>query len=158
MQISPANLAHVSPLQSKPTGSASPGKGSLDELTAHRIDPTDPDPAPAGNAATDSVSISPQVRSHGASNAPAPVYAEIWKGAVKVAQIDIHGQVHSYSGLLASSGGGGIAGALRAAQRAVQIAQQVGGEIRTTGQAIDSQTLLMRARLANSYQSSHVAR
>jgi hypothetical protein len=158
MQISPANSALVSPLPSKPTGFASPGKGSLDGLTARHIDPPDPDPAPAGNAATDSVSISPEVRSHEASNAPTPVYAEIWKGTVKVAQIDIHGQVHSYSGLLASSGGGGVAGALLAAQRAVQVAQQVGGEIRTAGQAIDSQTLVMRARLAHSYQASHVAR
>jgi hypothetical protein len=158
MHITPANAALVSPLPSKPTGSASTGKGSLDELTARRTDPPAPDPAPAGSLATDSVSISPEVHSHEASNTPAPVYAEIWKGTVKIAQIDIHGQVHSYSGLLASSGGGGVAGALLAAQRAVQVAQQVGGEIRTAGQAIDSQTLLMSARLAHAYQASHVAR
>lgn len=151
MQILPSTLELGSPLSSKPTGPEAGGKGPLRELAARRTDPPTPDPATTGSAATDSVSISPEVRTRGAGNSPSPVYAEIWKGTIKIAQVDIHGHVQSYSGLLASSGGGGLAGPLLAAQRAVQVAQQVGGEIRTAGQAIDGQTLLMRARLANSY-------
>jgi hypothetical protein len=152
MQILPSTLELGSPLSSKPAGPESGGKGPLGELAKRRTDPPIPDQAPTGSAATDSVSISPEVRTRGAGNSPSPVYAEIWKGTIKIAQVDIHGHVQSYSGLLASSsGGGGLAGPLLAAQRTVQVAQQVGGEIRTAGQAIDGQTLIMRARLANSY-------
>jgi hypothetical protein len=151
MQISPSTLELGSPLSSKPTGPEAGGKGPLPEFVTRRTDPPIPDPAQTGSAATESVSISPEVRTRGEDNSPSPVYAEIWKGTMKIAQVDIHGHVQSYSGLLASSGGGGLAGPLLAAQRAVQVAQQVGGEIRTAGQAIDGQTLLMRARLAHSY-------
>lgn len=84
------------------------------------------------------------------NNMPSPIYAEIWKGMIKVAQIDIHGHVSSFSGLVQSSSGG-IAGPILAAQRAVQVAQQVGGEIRAGGLPLDSQTLIMRARLAKTY-------
>ena len=64
--------------------------------------------------------------------------------------MDIHGQVVSYSGQV-PAGGGGMAGTLLAAQRAVQIALQTGGEIRTAGQPVNGQTLLMRARLEKTY-------
>jgi hypothetical protein len=59
--------------------------------------------------------------------------------------------VISLNGMVASGGGGSLAGPLLAAQRAVQVAQQVGGEIRSAGQSLDGQTLLMRARLAKTY-------
>lgn len=85
--------------------------------------------------------------SHGA----AMVFAEIWKDGQKLAQVDTHGRVISLSGLVPPLEGGTLAGPLLAAQRAVQVAQQVGGEIRAAGQAIERDTLLMRARLARTY-------
>jgi hypothetical protein len=91
------------------------------------------------------------VRAQSANPPPSMVYAEIWRGGIKVAQVDIHGQVVSYSGQVAANGGVGMAGALLAAQRAIQIARQTGGEIRTAGQPVDGQTLLMRARLEKAY-------
>ncbi len=81
---------------------------------------------------------------------PGRIYAEIWKDGVKLAQIDVHGQVIAADGSV-KRGGGALAGPLLAAQRAVQVARQTGGEIRAAGQPIDPQTLLMRARLANTY-------
>lgn len=102
-------------------------------------------------AVADKVSLSAEARVEEAPDQPAPVYAEVWKGPIKIAQIDVHGHVTSYSGLVPTSEGGGLAGAFLAAQRAVQVAQQVGGEIRAAGQSLDSQTLLMRARLARTY-------
>lgn len=81
---------------------------------------------------------------------PAPVYAEIWRDGHKVAQVDIHGTVSGLAGQVAG-GGGSLAGPLLAAQRAVQVAWQTGGEIRVAGQALDGQTLMMRARLAKTY-------
>lgn len=80
----------------------------------------------------------------------APIYAEIWRDGQRIAQVDIHGQVSSSAGVIATAGSG-IAGPLLAAQRAVQTARQLGGEIRIAGQALDSQTVLMRERLANAY-------
>ncbi len=108
--------------------------------------------APVENERNDSanVSISANAQSQAAKGMPAPVYAEIWQGDIKVAQVDIHGHVTSYSAMLAS-GGGGLAGPLVAAQRAVQVAQLLGGEIRSAGQPLDKQTLLMRAKLASTY-------
>lgn len=101
-------------------------------------------------ADVDNVSLSADARVKVAQYVPAPVYAEIWKGSVKLAEIDIHGHVSSHS-MLVPSGGGGLAGPLVAAQRALQLEQQTGGEIRIGGQPLDGPTLLMRARLANAY-------
>lgn len=114
--------------------------------------------APAGETernagAADTVSVSTRaltLQTGGARELPAPTYAEIWKDGMKLADVDIHGHVTSYSGLV-PAGDGGSGGALLAAQRAVQLAQITGGEIRAAGQAIDGKTLLMRARLVNAY-------
>ncbi len=108
--------------------------------------------APVENERSDSanVSISANAQTQASKGLPAPVYAEIWQGDIKVAQVDIHGHVTSYSAMLAS-GGGGLAGPMVAAQRAVQVAQLLGGEIRSAGQSLDKQTLLMRAKLASTY-------
>ena len=155
MQISSPTLALVTPLPGAPTGIETRGKSAqgapanAGELTPARSNVATP--VTVENDAADSVSVSAQARAQETSNAPAPVYAEIWKGAIKVAQVDIHGHVISLTGLVSSGGGGSIAGPLLAAQRAVQVAQQVGGEIRSAGQPVDGQTLLMRARLAKAY-------
>jgi len=81
---------------------------------------------------------------------PGRIYAEIWKNDVKLAQIDVHGQVIAADGLV-KQGGGVLAGPLLAAQRTVQVANQTGGEIRAGGRSLDPETLLMQARLANAY-------
>jgi len=152
MQISPPALAVVPSLSGKPPGSDSRGKGALGELANVPVPRNStPAPEPVKSEAADSVSISSEAPVPEAGYSPTPVYAEIWKGAIKVAQVDVNGHVVSYSGLVATGGGGGSAGPLLAAQRAVQVARQVGGEIRAAGQALDSQTLLMRARLASTY-------
>lgn len=148
MQISPPTVATASSLPNKPTDSSARGKGAPDKLTAPR--PELPAPERAQSDAANKISISPQAGALETNTPSAPVYAEIWKGSVKVADIDTHGHVISHSGLL-KSGGGSIGGPLLAAQRTIQVAQQVGGEIRTAGQPLDSQTLMMRARLANAY-------
>lgn len=81
-----------------------------------------------------------------------PVYAEIWKGGAKVAEIDIHGGVTPVNGLVAAAPGTVAGdGALLAARRAAEIVRSIGGEIRVGGQVMDSQTLDMRARLRQMY-------
>jgi hypothetical protein len=154
MQILPTTATPVSSLPGKPTGPDASVKGSPDEFGTRRTDQPVSEPVPIESPSTDSVSISSAANSYQPANTPTPVYAEIWKGSIKIAQIDMRGQVHSFSGLLAASGDVGIAGPMLAAQRAVQLAQQVGGEIRTAGQTIDNRSLLMRARLIESYQTN----
>ena len=81
-----------------------------------------------------------------------PVYAEIWKGGVKVAEIDIHGGVTPVNGLVAATPGTVAGnGTQLAARRAAEIVRSIGGEIRVGGQVMDSQTLDMRARLRQMY-------
>lgn len=84
--------------------------------------------------------------------APAPVYAEVWKNGLKVAVIDSHGSVTSLNGLVSVSptdhGGGGPQ---LAARRAMQIARNIGGEIRVAGQMLDVPTLAMRTKLQAAY-------
>lgn len=105
--------------------------------------------APPDSPHSDKVSISSASGPAASNGAPTAVYAEIWKGSVKLAQVDIHGHVTSFSGAAAPGGGGG--GTVIAAQRAVQLAQQTGGEIRVAGTPLNGQTLLARARLASAY-------
>lgn len=82
----------------------------------------------------------------------APVYVEIWKGGMKVAEIDFHGGVSSMGGLVASTPGTvGGSGVLLAARRAAEIVRSIGGEIRVGGQTIDTQTLDMRSKLKIAY-------
>lgn len=83
-----------------------------------------------------------------------PIYAEIWKNGMKVAEIDIHGSVNLAIGLVASAQGTvGGSGVLLAARRATEIARTIGGEIRVGGQPMDSQTLDMQAKLKIAYAS-----
>jgi hypothetical protein len=152
MQIASTNLALLSPPNGSLLETEKRGKAAQ-SLPDERIAPQGNSPAPVAlkSDAVEKVSISQDVRAQDAGNTPVPVYAEIWKGSIKVAQVDIHGHVVSFSGLVAS-GGGGTAGQILAAQRAIQVAQQIGGEIRTAGgQTLDSQTLMMRSRLASAY-------
>lgn len=150
MQISPPTPALISSLASSTTALDKGGKAGQNSLAEIAAPAVAVSPAESERKDVDAVSLSAEVRMREIGDVPAPVYAEIWKGSIKVAQVDIYGQVVSYSGLVAS-GGGGLAGPLLAAQRAVQVAQQTGGEIRTAGQSLDGQTLLMRARLASTY-------
>ena len=154
MQISPPTPAIISALAGTAAGLDKGDKAvraPLDKSLAPLASPAAPvESGPEG--AADTVSISAEVGVREPGNTAAAVYAEIWKGAVKVAQVDVHGHVTAYSGLAPSTAGiGSVGGPLLAAQRAVQVAQQTGGEIRAAGQFIDGQTLLMRARLADTY-------
>jgi hypothetical protein len=155
MQTPPLTASLVSTLSGTPSGTDQNGKSVRTASNQSLILPAVASAAAAADgdlagAASEAVSLSANVQIEAARDLPAPVYAEIWKGAMKVAQVDIHGHVTSYSGLV-PSGGGGVGGPLLAAQRAVQVAQSIGGEIRTAGQALDGNTLLMRARLASAY-------
>jgi hypothetical protein len=150
MQISPPSPALVSPLAGSTTALDKTGKGAQSPLAEISAPAVAVAPVEAERDEVDTVSLSAEVRTRELGNEPAPVYAEIWKGAIKVAQVDIYGQVVSFSGLM-PTGGGGVAGPLLAAQRAIQVAQQTGGEIRSAGQALDNQTLMMRAKLARTY-------
>lgn len=155
MQIAPPTPSILAPLVGVPTGADARGKttqSAEQQLATARTGKLEKPEVPAAeNESVDSVSVSTEARRKEANNAPAAVYAEIWKGAIKVAQVDVHGHVTSFTGMVAPGGGASVAGPLLAAQRAVQVAQQVGGEIRAAGQSLDSQTLVMRAKLANAY-------
>lgn len=110
-------------------------------------------PPPAAASAEESpVSLTAASELKGYAPEFAPVYAEIWKGGAKVAEIDIHGGVTPLNGLVAAAPGTvGSGGALLAARRAAEIVQSIGGEIRVAGQIIDSRTLDMRAKLQMAY-------
>lgn len=152
MQIATTANPVLSPLLNAAAAPDAQARATTDSKRAQAAPaPVEERPAPAVEDSGDVVSVSAAARSPEAADVPAPVYAEIWKGAVKMAQVDIHGHVVSLNGMVASGGGGSLAGPLLAAQRAVQVAQQVGGEIRSAGQSLDRQTLLMRARLATTY-------
>lgn len=154
MQIASVNPGIASALPGIAAGleKNSPAADALQEAPKESAVSSERAAAPVENERSESanVSISANAQTQATKGLPAPVYAEIWQGDIKVAQVDIHGHVTSYSAMLAS-GGGGLAGPLVAAQRAVQVAQLVGGEIRSAGQSLDKQTLLMRAKLASTY-------
>jgi hypothetical protein len=155
MPITPLTAALGSPQTGLPTGPDKSGSNlqrTPNAPVAVRPAATNVPPADTTPDSTDTVSLSAEIKSPEVRDLQVPVYAEIWKGTVKLAQVDIHGHVSSFTGLVAS-GGGGRASPLIAAQRAVQVAQQTGGEIRTAGQPLDGQTLLMRARLASTYNA-----
>ncbi|MBI3523278.1 MAG: hypothetical protein HY066_01920 [Betaproteobacteria bacterium] len=102
--------------------------------------------------AGDRVTLTAVRESKGGAPEFPPVYAEIWKDGIKVAEIDIHGGVNSVNGLVASAHGtAGNGGPLLAARRAAEIIRSIGGEIRVGGQVIDGQTLDTRARLKMAY-------
>lgn len=158
MQIAAPTLPLVSPAATPQTGPEARGKNTqaparelLKSSPAAVPAATEIDSSEAQEGAGASVSVSAEARGKDQTAIPAAIYAEIWRGGMKVAQVDVHGHVTSLSGLVASGGGGSLAGPLLAAQRAVQVAQQVGGEIRSAGQSLDGQTLMMRARLAKAY-------
>lgn len=83
--------------------------------------------------------------------APAPVYAEIWKDGIKVANIDTHGTITSFAGPPLAPPVGGAGGPWLAATRAAQVARAVGGEIRINGLVVDAGTAKMRVRLELAY-------
>jgi hypothetical protein len=118
----------------------------------HPAVPAQPEPPASANAAAVEVSLSPAANAAQQARQAqlAPLYAEIWRDGVRVAEVDIHGEVSSPIGAV-STAGNGIAGPLLAARRAVQVARQLGGEIRTASGPVDPQTLLMRERLASKY-------
>ncbi len=153
MQITTVTNPVLSPLVNAAGGADAQARAAEENRRPVVAPAAETNTAPAEER-SDTVSVSPEAAAAAeqALPQPAPVYAEIWKGAVKVAQVDIHGHVTSMMGVVAGGGGGTLAGPLLAAQRAVQVAQQVGGEIRSAGQALDGQTLMMRARLAQAYR------
>jgi hypothetical protein len=108
---------------------------------------------PAADDLQDTVTLSPDAADIRQGNVVAPaIYAEIWKGNIKVAQIDAHGGVTSFVGRIAGmAGASGGGGAIMASLRAAQIAQAVGGEIRVAGQITGGAALAMRARVQQLY-------
>jgi hypothetical protein len=148
MQIS-GNIGALPVTAEAQTGADSAGRSSVQRSAVDGPEREISANAQPDSPHSDKVSISPGSGPAASNLAATPVYAEIWKGSVKLAQVDIHGHVTSFSGTSAAGAGGG--GTLIAAQRAVQLAQQTGGEIRVAGTPLNGQTLLTRARLANAY-------
>ena len=151
MQISPPSsnqpLQALLPNNTSAAGSQGSQAHASGTSTAAAVSSTPPNDA-KDTAESTQVTLSATQQTRG--NAPefAPVFAEIWKQGIKVAEIDIYGGVNPVNGLVAPiQGTVGSGGALLAARRAVEIARSVGGEIRVGGQIMDSQTLDMRARL-----------
>ena len=129
MQITPPSPSLVSPLAVQTTGpekNGRPDRNPLDEGNAAngsnaansansskeaksaQAAQTTAQENNGTPAVSENISISEASRTAVSSRMPAPVYAEIWKGDIKVAQIDIHGQVQSFSGLVASGGGASL--------------------------------------------------
>lgn len=159
LPVAPAIIAAPAarlPLASGEDKSTSQGAGAFASNAGLRA--AAPVQAEAAPASANDASVAVEVSLSPAASAAlpaeparlAPVYAEIWRDGVRVAEVDIHGQVSSPSGVVGAAGSG-LAGPLLAAQRAVQVARQLGGEIRTASGPVDSQTLLMRERLASKY-------
>lgn len=117
------------------------GKGKRDEVAPRQTQDT--------STTSDQVSLT--ASGIASLELPAPVYAEIWRGNIKLAQIDTRGQVTSFTGPVGTDSGNSSAGGILAAQRTIQLAQQFGGEIRVAGLSLDHQTVLMRARLETAY-------
>lgn len=156
-------LAPVAPPPTGPASHSSTGTSTLAGETATRANasPAQPPRADAESKSetpaaprTDTVTLS-ATHDRPAVTAPLPVYAEIWKDGVKIAEIDNHGGVVSFAGPVAAAPPGGAAGGtLQAAIRAAQVAQSVGGEIRINGVTVDAGTMRMRAQLATTYGHS----
>lgn len=149
MQILPSSLVQTSGLSTQIDGSGRSIQAAQEEPLSARVEAVVPKAADEGGV-SGVVSLSGGTQPAWAASAISPIYAEIWKDGVKLAEVDIHGQVISSSGLVMPATAGG-SGPLVAAQRAAQVAQRMGGEIRTAGQLLDAQTMLMRAKLANAY-------
>lgn len=152
MQVASAPSLRL-PLPPAAAESAFPGQGAA-ASGAPRSGPVAGAAAasrPAASSGEEAVTLSPQAAGTADAGFGSPIFAEIWKDGQKLAEVDSHGRVISHSGLVPPLDGGTLAGPLLAAQRAVQVAQQVGGEIRSAGQTVDRDTLLMRARLARTY-------
>ena len=149
MQILPPNLVQTSGLSTQVDGSGRSIPAAQGETPSARGEAAAPKAADEGSV-SGVVSLSGGTQPAWAANGISPIYAEIWKDGVKLAEVDIHGQVISSAGLVMPATAGG-SGPLVAAQRAAQVAQRMGGEIRTAGQLLDAQTMLMRAKLANAY-------
>lgn len=153
MQISGTNVGLLSPLSDAQTGKDIAGQsaqGGINANSASSLKTNQSADVSAEAGAQDRIAISSDFGLAASSRAPTPVYAEIWKGAVKLAEVDIHGHITSFSGMLAVGGGGG--GPVAAAQRAVQVAQQMGGEVRVAGTPVNNQAFLTRARLESAYR------
>lgn len=153
MQISGTNVGLLSPLTDAQTGQDIAGQsaqGAIDTSSASRLKINKSADIPADAGSLDTVAISSGSGLAASGRAPTPVYAEIWKGAVKLAEVDVHGHITSFSGMLTVGGGGG--GPVAAARRAVQVAQQMGGEVRVAGSPVNNQTFLTRARLESAYR------
>jgi hypothetical protein len=152
MQITPSTV--TLPTLAPAAGSANSGRDANALSTAnqptisHTVIASETDAVPQSD-----VSLSANASESASQTADAVLYAEIWKDGRKVAQVDSHGRVTSFSGSVAPAEGSSIGGPLRAALRATQVAQAVGGEIRVAGQVLDGATLSMRARLAQAYKN-----
>ena len=155
----PISLPPIPPLQASVVGQVSVGGHQGSAAYADGTSASGKAPSPLPNEIKDSVEgdhVTLTAAGKAKVNAPdfAPVYAEIWKNGMKIAEIDIHGAVSSVNNLVTSAQGTvGSGGAILAARRAAEIARSIGGEIRVGGQIMDSQTLEMRAKLTKAYLS-----
>lgn len=151
MQIAPATSTRLTPL---PPAGEHPSAGSQPPVVPSGRQAAAQAPLAASDAAggkEDWVSLSTADREGVPADDAAAVFAEIWKDGQKLAAVDSHGRVISWSGLVPPAEGASTNGLLLAPMRAARVAQAVGGEIRVAGQALDGDTLVMRARLARTY-------
>jgi hypothetical protein len=166
MSLSAVNAAPLQAVQLQPALQATLG-GDVGKMAASAVAADNPQnnhavaPVPETSSelvASERISLSSTTAADTerlAQARAAPVYAEVWKGSVKVAVIDSRGNVVSSNGLLAPTAmGGGGGGPELAARRAAQIARTVGGEIRVAGQLMDVSTLNTRAKLQAAYSVS----
>lgn len=153
----------ISPLASSPdilqvaggqlaTGSGNSAGKPASGLSVNDAAPPAREQTPPAGVEGARVTLSDGAAAMTQTHAPAPVYAEVWKGGQKMAVIDSRGNVVALNGLIAAAQTGGSGGGQGlAARRAAQIAHSIGGEIRVAGQVMDVPSLTMRARLESAY-------
>jgi hypothetical protein len=159
MQIASSTAPNLASLLPAPGDATDRAGGTPPAVTTNRSTQLPVADAPDVNNAADDLWNTVTLSSDATrrlDNLVAPaIYAEIWKGNIKVAQIDAHGGVTSFVGRIAGmAGASGGGGAIMASLRAAQIAQAVGGEIRVAGQITGGAALALRARVEQFYGQS----
>ena len=141
-----------SPITALPTGASAGDTPAHSTIANARAPATTPDSKPAPPTTEPAVTVELS-SSHDLPPVSTlhPVYAEIWKNGIKIASVDRDGIVTSLVGPIAPALGGPTGGPLFAAIRAAQIAQSMGGELRSNGLTVDAGTLRNRVHLETTY-------
>lgn len=145
-----SNLPNTAPTGPNQTVTRNPNASREVTPTIARIAPVAEPEINESGAAVDLVVVT---RQPAAPEHAAATFAEVWKDGRKVAEVDMHGGVTSLDGSVPPHTGASGAIPEQAARRAAQVAQAVGGELRSGGVLTDLRTLVTATRLRRAYAS-----